>query len=161
LYTPLLYCWARRWGLQEADAADLVQDVLTLLFQKLPEFAYDRHKSFRGWLHTVALNKWRERQRRRTPVNLAGSGGLSGVPDADDPGELDEAEYCRHLVQQALAALRGEFPPRTWMAFELHVMAGRRAGDAADQMGVSVNTIYAAKSRVLSRLRQELDGLLD
>jgi RNA polymerase sigma-70 factor (ECF subfamily) len=56
LYTPLLYYWAKRLGLQQQDAADLVQDVFVLLVQKLPEFAYDRHKSFRGWLRTVTLN---------------------------------------------------------------------------------------------------------
>src|SRR5262245_42516887 len=66
LYAPLLLHWARGTGLQQADAADLVQDVFTLLIQKLPEFNYDRHGSFRGWLRTVTLNKWRERRRRAT-----------------------------------------------------------------------------------------------
>src|SRR5262245_44229902 len=58
LYTPLLLAWAHRLGLQPADAADLVQDVLVLLFQKLPEFTYDPGKSFRHWLHVVLRNKW-------------------------------------------------------------------------------------------------------
>src|SRR5712692_822077 len=66
LYTPLLYYWARRLGLRDQDAADLVQDVFLVLVRKLPEFSYDRHKSFRAWLRTVTLNKWRERQRQRT-----------------------------------------------------------------------------------------------
>ena len=57
LYTPLIYFWARKCGLQSPDAADLVQDVLTLLVDKLPEFQYDRSGSFRGWLRTVTLNK--------------------------------------------------------------------------------------------------------
>src|SRR5262245_32982810 len=64
LYTPLLYFWARRTGLQEADAADLVQQVLAILVRKLPEFSYDREKSFRNWLRTVTLNEWRAWQRR-------------------------------------------------------------------------------------------------
>ena len=59
LYTPLLFRWARGVGLSSEEASDLVQDVLTLLVQKLPEFSYDRQKSFRGWLRTVMLNKWR------------------------------------------------------------------------------------------------------
>src|SRR5688572_20304611 len=72
LYTPLLYSWARRLGLQPEDASDLVQDVLTLLVQKLPEFHYDRHKRFRGWLWTVTLNRFRENHRRRAvPVVAA------------------------------------------------------------------------------------------
>src|SRR5262249_10636168 len=64
LYPPLLYHWARRTGLAAAEAADLVQDVLTVLVQKLPEFRYDPGKSFRAWLRTVTLNKWRGNRRR-------------------------------------------------------------------------------------------------
>src|SRR5688572_30148894 len=64
LYTPLLFYWARRAGLPQDDAADLVQDVLVVLVQKLPTFTYEPGKTFRGWLRTVALNKWRERCRR-------------------------------------------------------------------------------------------------
>src|SRR5947209_16334896 len=63
LYTPLLYHWARGTGLQEPDAADLVQEVFAVLVRKLPEFRYDEHKSFRGWLRKITLNKWRDRQR--------------------------------------------------------------------------------------------------
>ena len=61
LYTPLLYRWARGRGLQEADAGDLVQDVLTVLVRSLPKFRYDPNKRFRAWLHTVTLNCWRNR----------------------------------------------------------------------------------------------------
>src|SRR5262245_43331242 len=66
LYTPCIYAWARRAGLPPDDAADLVQDVFALLVTKLPAFVYDpaRH-SFRGWLPTVTLNRWREQARRR------------------------------------------------------------------------------------------------
>src|SRR6058998_2879516 len=87
LYTPLLFHWARRVGLQTQDAADLVQDVFTVLVQKLPEFRYDRQKSFRGWLRTVTLNKWREKQRRRAvPTADGGSEDLAELP-APEGGE--------------------------------------------------------------------------
>src|ERR1041385_5236149 len=71
LYTPLLLYWARRLGLQETDAADLVQDVLIVLVQKLPEFQYQPGKSFRGWLRPVLLNKWRDRRTAATPEPLS------------------------------------------------------------------------------------------
>src|SRR5438093_11617398 len=58
LYTPLLYHWARRTGAQPTDAADLVQELFLLLLRKLPEFTYDRQRSFRAWLRTVAHNHW-------------------------------------------------------------------------------------------------------
>ena len=158
LYTPLVYCWARRAGLQEADAADLVQEVLVVLFQKLPEFTYDPNRSFRSWLRTVTLNKWRERRRRQLPV--AGPAPLDVA--ADDPlSALEDREYRQHLVQRALASLRPEFPATTWAAFQEHVIAGRPAAEVAQALGVRLGTIYAAKSRVLARVRRELDGLLD
>src|ERR1700722_9457419 len=65
LYSPLLFSWARRVGLQDADAADLVQDVFAILVRKLPEFKYDPTRGFRNWLRTLTLNKWREFLRRR------------------------------------------------------------------------------------------------
>src|SRR5437667_388943 len=52
LYTPLMLAWARKLGLQDADATDLVQNVFVLLLRKMPEFVYDPSKSFRGWLRT-------------------------------------------------------------------------------------------------------------
>ncbi len=67
LYTPLLYYWLRRQGVQQADAADLVQEVFLVLVQKLPAFEYDPGRSFRAWLRTVTLNKLRERRRRAEP----------------------------------------------------------------------------------------------
>src|SRR6516165_4208642 len=63
LYTPLLYSWATRLGLQPSDAADLVQDVFVVLVRKLPDFHYDPGKSFHAWLRTVLLNRWRDRQK--------------------------------------------------------------------------------------------------
>jgi len=81
LYTPLMNHWARRLGLAGQDTDDLVQDVFTLLVRKMPEFRYDRRQSFRGWLWTVTLNKWRERRRPRDPGATAnGADALAEVP---------------------------------------------------------------------------------
>ena len=65
LYTPLIFFWARKTGLDAHDSSDLVQEVMTLVFQKLPEFQYDPNRSFRGWLRQVTLNKHRERLRKK------------------------------------------------------------------------------------------------
>ena len=75
LYIPLLYHWTRRLGLSSPDAADLVQDVFALLVRELPRFTYDAGKSFRGWLHTVTLNKWRDLRRRRAAPRRAATPG--------------------------------------------------------------------------------------
>src|SRR5213593_892354 len=92
LYTPLFYYWALRLGLQEPDAADLIQEVFLVLYQKLPEFTYQRHKSFRAWLRTVLLNKWRDHKRRaQLPMeaNNAALAELAAPADVDDFSEKE------------------------------------------------------------------------
>jgi RNA polymerase sigma-70 factor (ECF subfamily) len=162
LYTPLLYYWARGAGLPSDDAADLVQDVLVVLVQKLPEFAYDPGQSFRGWMRTIALNKWRERCRRyNSQPDKGGDTGLSGVSEVDSAAAFDESEYREHLVRQALSIMQADFEPTTWKACWEVVVSSRRAAEVATELGVSVDVVYSAKSRVLRRLREELDGLLE
>jgi RNA polymerase sigma-70 factor (ECF subfamily) len=159
LYTPLLYYWARRMGLQEPDAADLVQEVFAVLVRQLPRFTYERGKSFRGWLRQVTVNKWRER-RRRAASRREGN----AVPEraGPDPAEaVWEAEYHQHLVRRALDVMQSEFQPTTWRACWEMVVAGRPAADVAAQLGLTPGAVRAAKFRVLTRLRQELEGLLD
>src|SRR5271167_1212996 len=75
LYTPVILSWGRRVGLQEHDAADLAQEVFVTLLQVLPTFSYDRHQSFRSWLRTVTLNKWRNTRKQREHPVLRGQDG--------------------------------------------------------------------------------------
>jgi RNA polymerase sigma-70 factor (ECF subfamily) len=162
LYTPLLFHWARRMGLQESDAADLVQEVFALLLEKLPEFTYDPRRSFRGWLRTVTRNKWREIQRRRVPVPVDAQGAvLAGLEDPAGTEAFWEEEYRQHLVGRVLRLLQTEFEPATWQAFWEFVVRDRPAADVAREQSISTNAVYLAKSRVLRRLRRELEGLLD
>lgn len=162
LYTPLLQFWARRLGLQDADSADLLQDVFATLVEKLPEFRYNQKESFRSWLRTVLLNKWRNRVRQRTPVTLEGDDpAFDGLTVPDDAAIFCEAEYRKHLVARALQLMQAEFPPRMWQACWEHVVVGRAADEVAAELGIAPGTVYVAKARILNRLREELEGLLD
>jgi RNA polymerase sigma-70 factor (ECF subfamily) len=161
LYTPLLYYWARRLGLQEQDAADLVQEVFTLLVRKLPDFIYNREKSFRSWLRTVLLNKWREYRRGKgLPVQPADE-ELAGLASPDNVAAWSEAEFQQHLTMRALQLMQAEFQPVTWKACWEHVICGRPAAEVAQELSITVNAVYLAKGRVLRRLRQELAGMLE
>jgi len=162
LYTPLLFSWARRLGLQDQDAADLVQEVFTVLVQKLPEFQYDRDKSFRAWLWTIIRNKWRDDRRR--PALRPLEPGDEPVARGAGPGGVDvlaEAEYRQQLVSRALELMHTDFQPTTWRAFWEHGVCGRPAAKVAAELGLSAGAVYSAKFRVLDRLRKELQGLLD
>jgi RNA polymerase sigma-70 factor (ECF subfamily) len=160
LYTPLLFGYAHKLRLQEPDAADLVQEVFVKLFRAVPTFSYDRHRSFRAWLRTVLLNCYRDLHRRRA-VPTVGADALGQLPDPDTLGDLDEAEYRRHLVQRTLRLIEADFEPATWKAFCECNMHGRLAAEVAAELGKSVGAVHAANFRVLTRLRQELRGLLD
>ena len=161
LYTPLLFHWARGAGFAIRTPADLVQDVLVVLVRKLPHFCYNPQKGFRAWLRTVTLNKWRERLRRAAPEAPEGARILDGLACPDSMALFEETEYRQELVRQALNVLRGEFPDRTWQAFWRFAVDGEAAAAVADALGWRVGSVYAAKLRVLARLRQELDGLTD
>jgi RNA polymerase sigma-70 factor, ECF subfamily len=161
LYTPLLMHWARQHGLESHDAEDLVQEVLTLLVQTLPQFTYEPGKSFRSWLRTVTLNKLRDRaRRRRLPVATRGD-KLSAVVDSDSEELLTEEEHRQYLARRALEIMRAEFEPTTWRACWEFVVEGRHAAEVAAELGISENAVYIAKCRVLRRLRKELEGLMD
>lgn len=156
MYTPLLYRWARGVGLQDADAADLLQDVFTSMLRTLPTFQYRADLGFRGYLRTVLLNAWRKR--RRPPSQ---SLECASEPTISEPPDVDEAEYRRHLLSQALRRLTPEFEPVTWQAWQQFAVEGKPACQVAEQLDVTVNAVYLAKSRVLRRLREELAGMLD
>jgi RNA polymerase sigma-70 factor (ECF subfamily) len=161
LYTPLLFYWARQAGLNEPDAADLVQDVFAALVGKLPDFTYDRSKSFRGWLRTMTLNKWRDQQRRKAARPQEIAAPLSAVAVPDPAEDFWDREYQQHLVNRALELMKADFQPTTWQACWQHLVCDRPAAEVAAELGISVDSVYAAKSRVLRRLRQQLAGLLD
>jgi RNA polymerase sigma-70 factor (ECF subfamily) len=161
LYSPLLFRWARQTGLDEAAAGDLVQDVFVILLKELPHFEHDPARSFRAWLKTVALNRWRNQVKRRArgPA-LAGDGVLADVP-APDESAFEELEYRREVLGRALHLLRDEFQPATWKAFQEHGLNGRPAAQVAAELTMTVGAVYAAKCRVLGRLRECLRGLLE
>lgn len=162
LYTPLIYHWARRLGLSQQDAPDLVQDVFAVLVQKLPDFVYDPQKRFRGWLWTVTLNQWRANRRHQgVPALQANANDLDNLAGPDEASIADEVEYRQRLAGRALQLMRAEFQPTTWQACWEHVVSGRPAVEVAKQLGISVGAVYVAKCRVLRRLRQELKGLMD
>lgn len=160
LYTPLLYHWANRWGLQNQDAADLLQEVFVKLVQKLPQFEYDREMSFRGWLKTIAHNKFMDFCRRRG-VRATEEGSMGSIVAPHETDEMAAAEYRQHLVSRALELMKTEFPEKMWKACWEHVVEGRSAAEVAKQLGISEGTVYVAKSRIMFRLRQELQGLLE
>jgi RNA polymerase sigma-70 factor (ECF subfamily) len=161
-YSPLRVHWARRLGLAGPDVEDPVREVFALLVRKLRDFHYQRDRRFRAWLWTVTLNKHRERRRRGAlAVQPATTSMLDDLPGPEQVLEPDEAEYRQYMVPKALQLSEADVQPSTWRAFREYVMAGHPAADVAAELQLSLDGVYAAKSRVLRRLREDLEGLLD
>ena len=158
LYTPLMYRWAVQLGAQHADAADLVQDVLVRLFRVLPNFEYDRQKSFRAWLRTVLTNKWRETLRQKSPP-AAGGDALANVAKPDCGADWTDAQEQAALCRQALELIRPEFSAATWGAFTGTFFDGLPVPEICQAHALTPNAVYLARGRVLARLREELGGL--
>lgn len=155
-YKPLLFHWARRLGLQFQDAADLVQDVFLVLVRKLPNFEYQPGRSFRGWMRAILINRWRDLRLRRATEGLTATLEPVAPPDA---GVFEEREHCLHVLGRALRLMAADFEPATWQAFWETVVCGRASTDVAADVGLSIDAVYMAKSRVLSRLRRDLKDL--
>jgi RNA polymerase sigma-70 factor (ECF subfamily) len=127
--------------------------------QKLPTFNHGGTGSFRNWLYTILLNRHRDHLRRRSLPSAAAA--VSDLPAAAEPNPLEEAEYQHLLVCRAMQLMQAEFSAKTWKACWEHVVNGLPAVEVAARLGISAGSVYVAKSRVLNRLRQELQGLLD
>jgi RNA polymerase sigma-70 factor (ECF subfamily) len=169
LYSPLVYRWCRQRGLQSADAADIGQEVFRAVARKIADFRRERPgDTFRGWLRTITRNKIRDHLRRQQP-GATGVGGseaqrqLLQLPsedgEADDPAA--EASEAALVYRRALKLLRQEFEERTWQAFWRVAVGDLAPAEVAAELGMTVNAVYLAKSRILRRLREEFADLLE
>jgi RNA polymerase sigma-70 factor (ECF subfamily) len=170
LYTPLVYGWCRRGGLQEADALDVGQEVFGAVYTYLDRFRRDRPgDSFRGWLRTITRNKILDAARRREKFGgQAGSSDVAKLPDQLPEGECEPSEddsERRAVLRRAVELVRGEVEPRTWAAFWQVAIEEQPVQQVAGALGISPNAVYLAKSRTLRRLRdlygEIVDGLND
>jgi RNA polymerase sigma factor (sigma-70 family) len=163
LYGPLVYRFARKRGLQDADAADLSQIVLQAVIDGMKRLEYDPQRgSFRGWLYTVVrnqLSKFRARQRRFHPA----SGGsesqrlLEDLPgnDVESTEEWDR-EFERQLFLWAAERVKRRCEAASWQAFWQAAVEGRNVQEIARSLEMSVGAVYTAKSRILDRIRKEI-----
>jgi RNA polymerase sigma-70 factor (ECF subfamily) len=160
-YGPSIYRWSRGWGLADADAQDVTQNVLAKLYVRLPSFVYDRTRSFRAWLKTLTHHAWRDYLDSRSRPGQ-GSGGdtvaeaLNSLPARDDLARRLEEEYDLELLAEATRAVRGRVAAHTWEAYRLLTEEGLSTDETAARLGVQPSMVLVAKSRVLKWLREEI-----
>lgn len=169
IYGPVVYRFARNRGLQDADAADLMQDVLRSVARHAPRLEYDpRRGTFRGWLYTVTRNKLYnflsgQKARPRASGDEETQERLDTAPapePTDGPDAEWEREYRRRLSARAMERVKDEFQPSTWQAFWLTAVEGKPAAEVGAALNTTPGAVYVAKSRVLARLRDEVKRLM-
>lgn len=167
IYSPLIRGWLERRGVGSADADDLSQDVMAVVVRRVPEFHRERLGSFRAWLRAITANQLQSFWKRRR-LRAPGAGGDAFLAIAEqlaDPSSglshCWDREYNTHLTRLLLESVRPRFREGTWAAFQGLVLEGKPAAEVAEALGMTVNAVQVAKSRVLSVLRAEGEGLLD
>jgi RNA polymerase sigma-70 factor (ECF subfamily) len=161
LYGPLVYRFVRQRGLQDADAADLTQEVFQAVARAAGRLDYDPAQgTFRGWLFTVTRNKlydFLERGRHR-PVGAGDSSAQRRLEEEPSPQDEEgwDREHDRQLFHWAAQAVRGHFSEQTWQAFWRTAVEGRSGQEVADELKMTVGAVYVARSRVLARLTKQI-----
>lgn len=163
LYAPLVYGFARRHGLQDADAADLTQEVLRSVAGAVKRLDYDPQRgTFRAWLYTITRNKLNTfLTRRRREARGTGDTAMQGLLENQPAQEEDAAarwqqDYEQRIFAWAAHSVRAESEESTWQAFWLTALEGRPAVEVAAELGMTVGAVYVAKSRVLARLKAQV-----
>lgn len=165
IYRPVIYRLARQKGLQDADAQDLAQQVLMSVAAAIGHWEKSSESvRFRHWLRRVARNAIINALSRRPHDRAAGGTSVQELlmeqPNQDlESNAQIEVEYRRELYLRAARLVRGDVEPETWQAFEMTVIENRSIDDAAIELHRPVGTIYAARSRIMRRLREAVQQL--
>ncbi len=168
LYSPLINSWLRRQGVSTEDAEDLTQEVLGIVVGEVSRFQHNgRAGAFRTWLRTITINclrqSWRSRCVRPHTTRLPNlDSALDQLEDpASDLSRRWDREHDEFVLHRLLDLIEPEFRPATWQAFRRQVIDGAPAEMVAAELGLTVNAVLIAKSRVLSHLRRNAEGLVD
>ena len=168
VYGPLIRKWLLKYDVQVSDADDLTQEVLVAVAKDIETFEHNgRDGAFRAWLKGILVNRlrgfWRSRDRR--PKANAGSDVDRRLNELEDPTSeitlIWNKEHDNHVLRSLLSIVEPQFESRTWAAFRQVTLEGKQANIVAEELGISMNAVFIAKSRVLRRLRQESEGLVE
>ena len=168
LYRPLIIGWLNRQGVPARDLEDLSQDILLTVVKHLPTFQHSgRRGAFRSWLRTIVCSRTTDYWRAIDASTQAsgGSGATAALQQLADPDsslnrQWDE-EHDRYVLDCLLDLVEEEFEPATLRAFRRLALDGASGAEVGEELGMAVAAVYGAKSRVLQRIRQLADGLID
>jgi RNA polymerase sigma factor (sigma-70 family) len=166
LYSPLVYRFARRNELQDADAADLMQEVFQKLARELTKFSYEPARgAFRSWLFTLVrhetINFKKRKARAKTHHEkwVAETNAEQEPVVAPDEEDTWNHEWHQQLLHWSMQKVRDEFGPSTWTAFIRTAIEGKPVDEVSRELGMTSGSVYVAKSRILKRLKEEIQQI--
>ncbi len=169
VYWKLIYGVARKAGLTDDEAQDVVQETLISVAKHMPTFKYDPSiGSFKAWL--LNMTRWRiiGQFRKRRPIaehapreSTSGTATIEALPDpnAFDFDAAWEAQWEANLLHVAMDNLKRQLDPQRWQVFEFYVNKEWAPDKVAERFGVSVDLVYQTKHRVTDLLRAEVARL--
>lgn len=168
LYQPLIRKWLAKYSIQDADAEDLVQEVMLTVSKEIDSFDHNgRTGAFRAWMRNILANRllmfWRSQKR---VAKVAQDSNLQRqIEELQDPASnmsrIWDRDHDQIIAYQLLQKSQRHFTEQTWECFRRFALEGEPAKKVADSLGVTVNSVFIAKSRVLARLREEAKGIVD
>lgn len=166
IYGPIIFAWARRAGLDEHEACDAMQDVFKAVFVSIDHFRKARPEDrFRDWLWTITRRRSIDRLRKKgkTPVAVGGSDArlqFQIIPEDLEEDSENEPGFAAQVMARTLELLKPEFRDKTWKAFVGTAIENKTGEEVANELNMSIGAVYVARSRVMKRIRKELEGLL-
>lgn len=161
IYEPFLHRFIRRQGLQDADARELVQEVLLSVVQAVGQWQNDATRAkFRTWLFRIARNKLIDvLSKRQRQATRSGSSGLHEIAQSEGLVEQALLAHRRELFRWAASRVKEQVQLATWLAFWRTSVEEAPVADVARELKITTGAVYIARSRVLARLKQELSTL--
>lgn len=165
IYEPLVYRMARQIGMQDADALEAKQEVMLHLAKVVESWRPTEQGSFRGWLYRVARNVMLRELEKRSPIVATGDSRehqrLGQIASECESSTVFDIEFQRQVFAWAAARVREAVGPTTWRAFWLTYVEQEPVRTVAEQLGVTVGTVYVSRSRVMKRLREAVQRIVD
>ena len=169
LYWRLLFNVARKSGLSDHQAEDVVQETVIAVARKMPGFQYDPDKgSFKRWLLLICRRRIQDHFRRLYSTAPKASEDFATVaaefpaallPPEDQIDGVWEQEWRENIFRAALARVRQRANPKQYQVFDCCVLQNQRPAQVARMLGLNAAQVYLAKHRIGAAVKRTVKEL--
>lgn len=160
-YVGYLRWWCQQWKVPPHDAEDLIQDTFVEVLQRIPDFRRRGAGSFRNWMKTLAVRIWSKAcMKANRQRNIAALEELRRSTLSLDSLESGLDRLIRdELLAISMRVVKQNVESTAWEAFRLVVLEGLSSAEAAERLGIAIESVYSARFRVQRKISRELANL--